>query len=190
MILSRTSQYAIQALIFVATQPRGVPVLIRTVAEHLSVPPSYLAKIMQSLNRGKLIHSVRGRQGGVCLREGGERTDLMQILTLIEGPGLTENCVLGLKVCSDGTACPMHTQWKPIKVRIVKLLNQQTLGKLAAAVLSGKYRLTELPLAALESRAIGRGDGSVLRAQAQGNRARRAGSVRVARARTRSSGGD
>ena len=30
MILSRTSQYAIQALIFVATQPRGVPVLIHT----------------------------------------------------------------------------------------------------------------------------------------------------------------
>jgi Rrf2 family protein len=151
MILSRTSQYAIQALIFIATQPRGVPVLIRTVAEHLGVPPPYLAKVMQDLGRGKIIHSFRGRQGGVCLREGGEKTDLMQILTLIEGPGLTENCVLGLKICGDETACPMHTQWKPIKTRIVKLLNQQTLGKLAAAVRSGKYRLTELPYSLLES---------------------------------------
>jgi Rrf2 family protein len=151
MILSRTSQYAIQALIFIATQPRGVPVLIRTVAEHLGVPPPYLAKVMQDLGRGKIIHSFRGRQGGVCLREGGEKTDLMQILTLIEGPGLTENCVLGLKICGDETACPVHTQWKPIKTRIVKLLNQQTLGKLAAAVRSGKYRLTELPYSLLES---------------------------------------
>lgn len=152
MILSRTSQYAIQALIFIATQPPGVPVLIRTVAERLAVPPPYLAKIMQSLGRGKLIDSFRGRQGGVCLREGGEKTDLMQILTLIEGPGLTENCVLGLKVCGDETACPMHTQWKPIKTKIVKLLTQQTLGKLAAAVQSGKYRLTELPFALLEQK--------------------------------------
>lgn len=151
MILSRTSQYAIQALIFIAAQPRGVPVLIRTVAEHLGVPSPYLAKIMQDLGRGKIIHSFRGRQGGVCLREGSEKVDLMQILTLIEGPGLTENCVLGLKVCGDDTACPVHTQWKPIKTRIVKLLNQQTLGKLAAAVRSGKYRLTELPISLLES---------------------------------------
>lgn len=179
MILSRTSQYAIQALIFVATQPRRVPVLIRTVAEHLGVPPPYLAKIMQSLSRGRLIHSFRGRQGGVCLCEGGEKTDLMQILTLIEGPGLTDNCVLGLKVCGDETACPMHTQWKPIKTRIVKLLNQQTLGKLAAAVRSGKYRLTELPFAALESKGNS-SSGPAILAQARGTRVRRSVSGRTA----------
>lgn len=162
MILSRTSQYAIQALIFVATQPRGVPVLIREVAEHLDVPPPYLAKIMQTLSRGKFIHSFRGRQGGVCLCEGGEKTDLMQILTLIEGPGLTENCVLGLKICGDETACPMHAEWKPIKTRILKLLNQQTLGKLAAAVQTGKYRLSELPFAALEPKRVEQGKGKAV----------------------------
>ena len=96
--------------------------MIRTVAEHLGVPSPYLAKIMQDLGRGKIIHSFRGRQGGVCLREGGDKIDLMQILTLIEGPGLTENCVLGLKVCGDETACPVHTQWKPIKTKIVKVV--------------------------------------------------------------------
>lgn len=148
MILSRTSQYAIQALIYIATQPPGVPVLNRTVAQHLNVPPAYLAKIMQNLSRGTLLHSFRGRQGGFCLRDGCENTDLMQILTLVEGPGLTENCVIGLKICSDETACPMHEQWKPIKTRIVDLLHQQTLAMLATAVKSGKYRLTELPDAA------------------------------------------
>lgn len=108
MILSRTSQYAIQALIYIAAQPRGVPVLNRMVAEYLNVPPPYLAKVMQTLGRGKLLHSFRGRQGGFCLRDGCEKTDLMQILTIIEGAGLTENCVHGLKVCSDhrsSTSC-------------------------------------------------------------------------------------
>lgn len=179
MILSRTSQYAIQALIFVATQPPGVPILIRTVAERLGVPPPYLAKIMQSLGRGKLINSFRGRQGGVCLREGGEKTDLMQILTLIEGPGLTENCVLGLKVCGDETACPMHTQWKPIKTKIVKLLTQQTLGKLAAAVQSGKYRLTELPFALLEPKSVARSTGQKISLLTQVTRSRSSGATRT-----------
>lgn len=149
MILSRTSQYAIQALIYIAAQPRGVPVLNRVVAQYLNVPPAYLAKVMQTLGRGKLLRSFRGRQGGFCLRDGCEKTDLMQILTLVEGAGLTENCVLGLKVCSDETRCPMHAKWTPIKASIVELLQTQTLEMLALAVKSGKYRLTDLPNAIL-----------------------------------------
>jgi len=171
MILSRTSQYAIQALIYVATQPRGEPVLNRQIAAHLGVPSAYLAKIMQNLCKGNLLYSFRGRLGGFCLREnaektdlmqsfrgrlGGfclrenaEKTDLMQILKLTEGAGFTDNCLLGLKVCSDETACPMHTRWKPIKEKVVQLLNEHTLEKLAIAVQSGKYRITDLPHAAM-----------------------------------------
>jgi DNA-binding IscR family transcriptional regulator len=55
MILSRTSQYAIQALIYIATRPPGEPILNRKVAEYLGVPTAYLAKIMQSLCRGNLL---------------------------------------------------------------------------------------------------------------------------------------
>lgn len=149
MILSRTSQYAIQALIYVATQPPGETVLSRTISRRLNVPPAYLSKIMQSLCKAHLLSSYRGKQGGFCLREGGGKIDLLQVVTLIEGPGFTEDCVLGLKTCSDLTACPMHTQWGPIKRQIVDLLRGQTLDVLAAAVRSGKYRLTDLPNAAL-----------------------------------------
>ncbi len=145
MILSRTSQYAIQALIFVATRPPGEPVLNREIASHLSVPPAYLAKIMQSLCKGNLLYSYRGRLGGFCLREGAAKTDLMQILLLTEGPSFTQDCVLGLKVCSDATACPMHAKWVPIKKKVVGLLTEQTLEKLARAVQTGKYRLSDLP---------------------------------------------
>lgn len=149
MILSRTSQYAVQAMIYIATKPRGEPVLNRDIAAYLNVPPAYLAKIMQSLCKGNLLYSYRGRLGGFCLREGMEKTDLMQILTMTEGVGFTQDCLLGLKVCSDATACPMHTKWKPIKEKILHLLEEQTLEKLAKSVQSGKYRLSDLPQAAL-----------------------------------------
>ena len=145
MILSRTSQYAIQALIYIATRPSGEPVLNREIASYLGVPPAYLAKIMQYLCKGNLLYSYRGRLGGFCLREGAEKTVLMQILIMTEGTRFTQDCVLGLKVCSDATACPMHAKWVPIKKKIVAILNEQTLEKLARAVQSGKYRLTDLP---------------------------------------------
>ena len=92
-----------------------------------------------------MLYSYRGRLGGFCLREGAEKTGLMQILMMTEGPSFTQDCVLGLKVCSDATACPMHAKWLPIKLKIVSILNDQTLEKLARAVQSGKYRLTDLP---------------------------------------------
>lgn len=145
MILSRTTQYAIQALIFMATQPPGIAVLNRTIAECLKSPPTYLAKILQELCRGNLLYSFRGKQGGFCLRERSDRINLMQIVRITEGPRFTEDCVLGLRICSDSTACPMHAKWWPIKQEIVKLLQNQTLDMLAATVVSGKYQLTDLP---------------------------------------------
>ena len=96
MLLSRTSQYAVQALIYMATQPADAPVLNKDIASQLGVPAPYLAKILQSLAKGNLLVSFRGRLGGFCLREGGDAITLMQILLLTEGPAFTESCLLGL----------------------------------------------------------------------------------------------
>ena len=149
MILSRTSQYAVQAMIYITTQPAGTAVLNRSVASHLRVPAAYLAKILRHLCKAGLLHSARGRQGGFVLEPGAEKTDLLQVVSLIEGAGFTEDCVLGLKACEDRTACPMHFQWRPVKEHIVALLREQTLEMLAQAVSSGRYRLADLPQAVL-----------------------------------------
>jgi Rrf2 family protein len=149
MVLSRTSQYAIQALIYIATQAPGEPVLNRDIADRLNVPAAYLAKILQSLCKHGLLDSFRGRLGGFCLRDGMHKTSLMQVLLLTEGPDFTKNCILGLKECSDETACPMHFKWKPVKNKIISMMNEMCLDDLAKAVLTGKYRLADLPAAAM-----------------------------------------
>ncbi|MDR3394913.1 MAG: Rrf2 family transcriptional regulator [Parasulfuritortus sp.] len=151
MVLSRTSQYAIQALIYIATQAPGEPVLNRDIAERLNVPAAYLAKILQNLCKHGLLDSFRGRLGGFCLREGMHKSTLMHVLQLTEGPDFTKNCILGLKECSDETACPMHFKWKPVKNKIISMLNFMTLDELAKAVLTGKYRLADLPASAIPS---------------------------------------
>ncbi|HRH80787.1 MAG TPA: Rrf2 family transcriptional regulator [Thiobacillaceae bacterium] len=149
MVLSRTSQYAVQALIYIATQPPGEPVLNRDIAERLSVPAAYLAKILQNLCKHGILDSFRGRLGGFCLREGMHKTTLMQVLLLTEGPDFTKSCILGLKECSDATACPLHAKWIPVKKKIISLLTDMSLEDLAKAVLTGKYRLSDLPVSLL-----------------------------------------
>jgi len=149
MILSRTSQYAIQALIYIATQPRGELILKRELAKRLNLPPTYLAKILGDLCSGGLLYSTRGRRGGFCLRENVEHADLLRVLCLTEGAAFSQGCVLGLKECADDTACPMHCNWKPIKSRIERVLGGQTLESLAKGIQTGKYRLADLPMALL-----------------------------------------
>jgi len=146
MIFSRTSQYAIQALIYLATQPNGRRMLNREIAHNLGVPSAYLAKILQNLSREKLLHSSRGRHGGFSLRPGAEKTSLLDIVLLTEGARVDRECLLGLKVCNDETACPLHRKWKPVKKGILASLGSVTLIHLAQAVQSGQYRIADLPL--------------------------------------------
>lgn len=151
MLISRTSQYAIQALIYIALKESGTPILSREVAEQLGVPSAYLAKIMQMLCKGGVLTSFRGRLGGFTLKQKPHQIDLMRVMLITEGQDFTKDCVLGLKVCSDETACPMHEKWKPIKMEILNMLKDHNLATLADAVLVGKYRLTDIPGALLQN---------------------------------------
>lgn len=147
MIFSRTSQYAIQALIYLATQPNGRRLLSREIAQALGVPSPYLAKILQGLSREQLLDSSRGRTGGFSLCPGAEKASLLDVVLLTEGARVDRECLLGLKVCQDETACPLHRKWKPVKKEILASLGSVTLNQLALAVQSGQYRLADLPLA-------------------------------------------
>ena len=146
MILSRTSQYAIQALTYLAAQTRGEPTLNREIADNLHVPSAYLAKILRSLCQTNLLYSKRGRLGGFTLREGAERMSLMDIVLLVEGERVNRECLLGLKECGDAQACPMHRRWKPVKKQMMSFMRQMILNDLVKAVKSGEYRLCDIPL--------------------------------------------
>jgi DNA-binding IscR family transcriptional regulator len=66
MIIYRTSQSAVQAMIYTETQPPLTPALNKDVASQLNIPtPYFLSKIMQVLAKGNLLCSFRGRTGGI-----------------------------------------------------------------------------------------------------------------------------
>lgn len=149
MILSRTSQHALKALVYLASQPGGQPILIRDIAAQIGVPYAYLAKVMQILSKGKLTRSFRGRLGGYCLCDKVEHIPLMEVLLLTEGPGFAQACMLGGGECSDDNPCPMHCDWKPVKLAILRLFDESSLNQLADEVRSGRCRLANIQLAML-----------------------------------------
>lgn len=148
MLLSRTSEYALQALIYLATQPEGQPKLSREVATYLGVPAQYLAKILQDLAKNDVLSSYKGRGGGFVMRPEALDMPIIDVLEFVEGRHFGEGCVLGLKKCSDKTACPVHYHWQPLKKQVMEMLGQHTIGSMAAAVKEGRYQL-QLPTVGL-----------------------------------------
>ncbi len=146
MIFSRSSQYAIQALVLMATRPPGSLVMCREMAAHLGLPLPYLSKLMLQFTRAGVVESSRGRLGGYRLGRSAQSLNLKEILEIIGGERATTECLLGFKACSDETACAMHCQWRPVKQVLFQLLEEQSVGKLAELVKSGRCQLGELSL--------------------------------------------
>jgi len=131
MLLSRGSQYTLQALIFLARQPEDRLCMVRDIADELAIPPFYLAKLMQPVARAGWLDTLRGRSGGVRLARGVGQLTLMDILQLTEGARFSEECLLGFKECEDASACVLHCQWRPIKEELSAHLQRHTLAELA-----------------------------------------------------------
>lgn len=142
MLWSKTCDYALQALVYVASQPENVCVRGQDIAAYLYDSPSpYLSKILMDLAGKGILQSFKGRGGGFLLAPGVRESGLLEIVKCIEGEAFGEACVLGLAKCADETACPAHHEWSPIKNSILELLNEQTIGHLAKTVRGGYYNL-------------------------------------------------
>jgi Rrf2 family iron-sulfur cluster assembly transcriptional regulator len=131
MILNRSTQYTVQALMHLVAHPSGGPVLARELAEQLGLPHHYLAKLLQEPCRAGWLSSTRGRGGGFSLNPGTGQLTLVDILALTRGERSSRECLLGFKACDDETACVLHRQWQPIKQEILGHFGHCTLAELA-----------------------------------------------------------
>jgi Rrf2 family protein len=133
MIINRSAQYTLQAMMHLVAHPTNKPVMARELAEQLHIPPPYLAKLLQQPCRAGWLSSTRGRGGGFTLAPGAEKVTLLEILMLTKGERISRECLLGFKECDDKTACVMHKHWKPIKQELLGQFGGYTLAQLASS---------------------------------------------------------
>lgn len=86
MKLSRAAGYGIHAVVFIARQKDGQPVLARTIAKEYKLPLESLLKILQQLVRGQLLRSTRGPAGGFRLGRAADKISLADIVAAADGP--------------------------------------------------------------------------------------------------------
>ena len=115
MIYTKTGEYAIRAILFLARQSEDALVMSSVVAEKEDIPSHYLAKILQRMAKYGYVDSYKGRGGGFKITKLAMDSSILDIVERIEGPVITLKCVTGLKECSDEHPCPLHDEWSELR---------------------------------------------------------------------------
>nr|WP_297308728.1 Rrf2 family transcriptional regulator [uncultured Flavobacterium sp.] len=130
-MFSKSCQYAIRAIIYISIQSKkGNKVSIKEVSNEVDSPEHFTAKILQKLSRKNFIKSTKGPKGGFYLDEEDMNLSLIDIVREIDGDQLFVGCGLGLKACSDLHPCPIHEDYKKIKMKLICMLENYKIGML------------------------------------------------------------
>jgi Rrf2 family protein len=164
VLYSKTAQYSIQSMLFIAANQTDSNILVRDIAKELSLPASFLSKILQSLSRYGFLNSVKGPRGGFSLSERGAAATIQQLVEVIDGPMDFDMCIAGFSPCNTENACPLHDQWKRIREDIRDLVGKKSITKLAVD-LPAKYKPMLLGTAAPEKGKSGRPKKAVAKAK-------------------------
>jgi Rrf2 family protein len=145
-MLSKSSEYAIRALVFIQIRnwEQKRPGVVE-IAREIEAPEAFTAKILHTLTTHRLLDSMKGRGGGFFFAGEGGLLSLYEVIRTIEGDRLFTRCGIGLKDCSDKNPCPLHEKYIPVRNSMLHLVQSETIISLADRIRNGSAILNRLP---------------------------------------------
>ena len=134
-MLSKKAKYGIRALMYLAAQPPGRPVLIREIAEQESLPKKFLEAILLEFKSAGILHSRPGKGGGYTFHRPPKSVTLGRVIRLMDGPLAPIPCVsqtayAPCQDCIDERACAIRAVMKEVRDATAKVLDETTLSDL------------------------------------------------------------
>ena len=83
MLITRASEYAILSLIVLSKAKD--PMDSETLSRELSIPKSFLAKILQTLAKVGILKSYKGVNGGFALNKDVKDIQMLEVISSVEG---------------------------------------------------------------------------------------------------------
>lgn len=112
MKLTRASSYAIHAVVFMATQKTNKPLASHQVARLHGIPERFLLKVLKPLVSVRVLHSIKGPNGGYRLAKPASQITMLEIIEAVDGP------------VRGQTPLPMDTQETALDRRLEAICNQ------------------------------------------------------------------
>jgi Rrf2 family protein len=119
-------------MIHLACLPDGGVALRSEIAEAQYIPTSFMAKILRSLVRARLLRSSRGVNGGFALARPAAEINMLEIVEAIEGPLALTDCVPNPSGCGWSVDCPASTVWAKVQNNVKGTLKSTSLEDLVS----------------------------------------------------------
>jgi len=143
ILFSRRCEYALQAVLFVASRPADRMTTIREMTQELGIPYHFLAKILRDLSLKGLLRSHKGPRGGFILGRSPEHITLSRIVEAVDGSGFRRGCILGFQECSEQNRCALHNEWASVRDGIQMMLINRTVAELAGDMRKPGYQRSQ-----------------------------------------------
>ena len=132
LIITRATEYAIRAILYMSRQPAGEIVYKKDICKAQEITPAFLTKILQPLIKDGIVGSQRGVGGGFYLAREPSEITLLDIIKSQEGPVYLNQCMIEEGACEREFFCPIHGAWAEIREDFMKTLSRYDFAGLAA----------------------------------------------------------
>ena len=135
-MLSKKTQYALQALSYMVGKQTDDPILIAEIARQKNIPIKFLENILLSLRKAGFLESKKGKHGGYFFAQAPEKIKLSSIFRIIEGPIALLPCVSlnFYEKCADCNEkkCGINKVMAAVRDNTLIILDNKTVADLSA----------------------------------------------------------
>ncbi len=134
-MLSKKSQYAFQALMYLSEKEKDGPVLIAEISKKKKIPLKFLENILLELKKAGILESKKGKGGGYFFGKDPDEVTLATVMRLIDGPIALLPCVSlhFYEKCynCDEKHCGLRDVLIQVRDANLKLLEKKTIADLS-----------------------------------------------------------
>jgi Rrf2 family protein len=147
-MISQTAEYALRAMVYLADQG-DVPCTTAQIAEGTQVPAGYLAKVIQSLSRARIVNAQRGPNGGFTPAKPPQDLTILEVINAVDPIRRFRECPLKLAHHAPHL-CPLHRKLDDMAGIVEREFGGTTLANLLAVPQRRKplCRFPDVPLSA------------------------------------------
>ncbi len=133
-MLSKKTQYAFQALMYLSEHANEGPVLIAEISKKKKIPLKFLENILLELRKAGILESKKGKGGGYFFAKDPGAVTLATVMRLIDGPISLLPCVslYFYEKCwnCDEKHCGLHEVLIQVRDANLRLLEKKTIADL------------------------------------------------------------
>lgn len=131
-MFTQTAEYALRAAVTLASQDGSLTTA--EIAEHTQVPPQYLSKVLQGLQKAGIVTALRGKYGGYHLSRPAEQISVLDVVNATSPLLRIHHCPLG-KPEHAAALCPLHQQMDDALALVEEKLSHSKLADLTGDTL-------------------------------------------------------